>query len=165
MGRFELREAEPRDIPALLGLIRELAEYERMPEMVKATPELLQRNIFERHFGSAVVAVDTRNASRVVGMALWTTTFSTWTGKPSLYLEDLYVQPEARKHGLGKALFGWLGKKCRELDCARLEWVVLKWNEPSIKFYEALGATTMKDWDTMRLEGTALADLEKLLPS
>ncbi|CEL57459.1 Diamine acetyltransferase 2 OS=Bos taurus GN=SAT2 PE=2 SV=1 [Rhizoctonia solani AG-1 IB] len=140
------------------------AEYEKEPDSAKATEELLIRNIFEKHHASALVAClgTPETPGETVGLALYFFNFSTWTGKPGLYLEDLYVAPEHRNLGVGKALFGHLGKVAEENDCPRLDWAVLKWNAPSIAFYEqVLGAKPMDEWKGMRLETEGIRNLRK----
>ncbi|CAE6533448.1 unnamed protein product [Rhizoctonia solani] len=124
----------------------------------------LIRNIFEKHHASALVAClgTTDNPGETIGFALYFFNFSTWTGKPGLYLEDLYVAPEHRNLGIGKALFGHLGRIAEENDCVRLDWAVLKWNAPSIVFYEqVLGAKPMDEWQGMRLEVEGIKNLRK----
>ncbi|KAG9082964.1 hypothetical protein FS749_006429, partial [Ceratobasidium sp. UAMH 11750] len=140
------------------------AEYEKELESAKATPELLIRNIFEKRHASALVAcLGTPDApGETIGTAIYFFNFSTWTGKPGLYLEDLYVCPEHRNLGVGKALFGHLGRIAEENECTRLEWVVLKWNAPSIAFYEkVLGAKQKDEWVGMRLETEGVQNLRK----
>ncbi len=152
---FKLRAAEPRDLPAVAGLIAELAEYEHLTHLVRATPEALEPHLFgDKPVAEAVVAeVD----ARVVGFALFFTNFSTFLAKPGLYLEDLYVQPAFRSLGLGKALLGHLGALAVDRGCGRFEWSVLDWNQSAIDFYERMGATMMPEWRICRLTGEALA--------
>ncbi|KAL4072503.1 acyl-CoA N-acyltransferase [Scleroderma yunnanense] len=157
----------------ILDLIIALATYEKEPHSVKATPALLKENIFEKGYADALLAFagtpEAPGAS--LGMALYFFNYSTWTGRPGLYpdsttylqLEDLFVIPEARNIGIGKALFAELGKVAQDKNCARLEWVVLKWNEPSIAFYEkTLGARRMDEWMGMRLDERGIGELRKL---
>lgn len=163
---FHIRQAAETDVDDMLRLIRELATYERCPDSVEATPDLLRKNLFKRRIANAFVAVEgtTSKPGRTVGLALYFFNFSTWTGKPGVYLEDLYVTPEYRGSGVGKALFGELGRVARENDCARVDWAVLKWNQPSIDFYEKrLGAEAMSEWMGMRLEGDKIAKLEDFI--
>ncbi|KAF9485060.1 acyl-CoA N-acyltransferase [Pholiota conissans] len=159
---FHIREATPNDI-----LILDLATYEKEPESVKATPELLRKNLFETPYAHALLAFtgETPTAeSQPVGLALYFFNFSTWTGRPGIYLEDLYVKPEFRAGGVGKAFFGHLGKIAQEKNCGRLDWSVLKWNQPSIDFYEKrLGAKPMSEWMGMRLEEDGIESLKKFL--
>jgi GNAT superfamily N-acetyltransferase len=151
---FDLRAAEPRDLPAIVALIRELAVFEQLEHLVVVTAESLQPHLFgARPAAEAVVgAVD----GRVVAFALFFTNFSTFLGKPGLYLEDLYVQPAHRGSGLGRALLQHLGALALERGCGRFEWSVLDWNENAIAFYERMGATVMPDWRICRVTGDAL---------
>jgi GNAT superfamily N-acetyltransferase len=149
-----IREATPADLPVVLDLIRELAAYEREPDAVVATEAGLFDALFgDDAFGSCHVA---ELDGAVVGFALWFRNFSTWLGRPGIYLEDLFVRPEARGAGLGKALLMTLVDIARERRYGRVEWSVLDWNEPAIGFYRALGATANDDWTTWRLTGDAL---------
>ena len=153
-----VREAEPADVPVLLALVRELAEYEREADAVQATEQMLATALF----GPAPVAschVALGGDGEVVGFALWYVTFSTWTGLPGLWLEDLFVRPAARGTGLGKALLQALARVCVERGYARFEWWVLDWNTPAIGFYRALGAVPQDAWTTFRVEGAALVEL------
>ena len=149
--------ATPDDVPLMLDLIRELAEYEHELEAAKATPAQLHEALFgERPAAEAAIArIDGQGA----GWALWFQNFSTWTGKPGLWLEDLYVRPQYRKLGAGKALLAYLARLCVERDYGRFEWSVLDWNTPSIAFYESLGAQAMSEWTNFRLAGEALRRL------
>jgi len=165
MAEFYIREATPEDTQVILDLIIELAVYEKAPEQVKATPEILRHNLFENPSAYALLAFS--KSDEPLGFALYFFNFSTWTGKPGIYLEDLYVKEAYRKLGIGKALFGQLGMIAQEKGCPRLDWAVLKWNQPSIDFYEkTLGATRMEEWVGMRLEGENIHNLDKfLIPS
>jgi GNAT superfamily N-acetyltransferase len=141
----------------MLELIRELAEYEHEPESAQATAEQLRAALFgERPAAEAAIA---RIDGEGVGWALWFQNFSTWTGRPGLWLEDLYVRPQYRKMGAGKALLVYLARLCVERGYGRFEWSVLDWNTPSIEFYEALGARAMDEWTIYRLTGDALREL------
>lgn len=150
---LRLRPAVASDVPLLLQLIRELAEYEREPEAVVATEASLLRDGFgpEPRFRATVAEW----GGEAVGFALWFFNYSTWLGKPGLYLEDLFVRPQARGRGAGKALLCELAATALREGCGRFQWQVLDWNEPSIRFYEGLGARRMGDWLTMRVEGDA----------
>lgn len=158
-----IREATPADAPAILRLVRELAEYEREPDAVKATEESFLATMFPAKgdptvFGH-VAEIDGEDGPEVVGIAIWFLNFSTWTGTNGIWLEDLYVTPSQRGTGLGKQLLTRLAQVCVERGYRRLEWTVLDWNEPSIAFYRSLGAVPMEEWTTNRLTGDALAAL------
>ena len=150
-----LRAARPEDLPAIVGLITELAVFEKLEHLVVVTPESLHPHLFgARPVAEAVVGeVD----GRVVAFALFFTNFSTFLGQPGLYLEDLYVQPAHRGTGLGKALLQHLGALAVARGCGRFEWSVLDWNQRAIDFYEAMGATVMPDWRICRVTGDKLA--------
>jgi len=147
--------AVPEDVPTILRFIRELAEYERALDQVEATEEDLERALFGP--APAVFAHLAENEEgEPVGFALWFLNFSTWTGRHGIYLEDLYVTPEARGRGHGKALLSELARIAVERGYARYEWSCLDWNEPSIRFYKSLGAEAMTEWTGYRLSGRAL---------
>ncbi|KAL1665183.1 acyl-CoA N-acyltransferase [Schizophyllum commune] len=147
---FSIRAAEPKDIDVILQMIIELAVYEKEPDAVKATPELLRKNLFEDKYANAILAFS--EEGQPIGLALYFFNFSTWTGRAGLYLEDLYVKPEFRGSGAGKALFGRLGKIAQEKE----------WNQPSIDFYEkVLHAKPMSEWLGMRLEVDGIEALKK----
>lgn len=151
---FTLRPAEPHDVPALVGLITELAEFEHLTHLLKVTPENLQPHLFgSRPVAEAMVA---EVQGTVVAFALYFTNFSTFLAQPGLYLEDLYVQPAHRAAGIGQALLQRLARLAVERGCGRFEWCVLDWNENAIRFYEKAGATVMPDWRLCRLAGDAL---------
>ncbi len=154
-----LRRAEPRDVPAIVGLIHELAEFEKLSHLCQASAESLAPHLFGRHPGDRpVVECVVGDVEReVVAFALFFTNFSTFLVKPGLYLEDLYVQPAHRGTGLGKALLEHLGRLAAERGCGRFEWSVLDWNERAIRFYESMGATVMPDWRICRISGERLA--------
>jgi len=153
-----VRPAVPDDVPAVLELIHELAVYEREPDAVRTTePELREALFGATPVAWCHVAVD--DADRVVGFALWHLTFSTWRGRPGIWLEDLFVRPEARGRGLGKALLSELARICTQRGYPRLAWWVLDWNEPSIGFYRSLGAVPQNEWTTFRLDDEALVRL------
>lgn len=151
-----VRPAEPADVPVILALVHALAVYEKEPDAVEATEDDLHRALFVDGTASAHVALID---GQVVGFALWFVTFSTWTGKPGLWLEDLFVQPEARGTGLGRALLQALARVCVERGYGRFEWWVLDWNAPAIGFYRSLGAVPQDEWTTFRVDGDALAAL------
>jgi GNAT superfamily N-acetyltransferase len=149
-----LRAAEPSDVPAIVGLIRELAEFEQLTHLVEVTPQRLQPQLFgERPAAEAVVA---EHEGRVIGFALFFTNFSTFLGKPGLYLEDLYVQPAHRGGGVGRALLTHLAALANARGYGRFEWSVLDWNVDAIRFYEKMGATLMPEWRICRVTGEAL---------
>ncbi|KIJ32174.1 hypothetical protein M422DRAFT_70711 [Sphaerobolus stellatus SS14] len=159
---YHIRPSTPDDIDSILKLIIELAVYEKEPEAVKATPALLRKNLFETPYAHALLAISgsPSEPGEAIGLALYFFNFSTWTGKPGLYLEDLFVSSNSRNLGVGKALFAELAQIAIEKECARMDWSVLKWNAPSIAFYEkVLGATPMSEWQGMRVEGDAIASL------
>ncbi|TDL18721.1 acyl-CoA N-acyltransferase [Rickenella mellea] len=164
---FHIRPAVSEDADHIIALIKDLATYEKSLDRVQATPELIRKNLFENSYAHALLAfegsADAPNPGQAIGLALYFFNFSTWTGKPGLYLEDLYVKPDFRANGLGKAFFAELGKVAQEKDCARMDWAVLDWNQPSIDFYEKkLGATAMSEWIGMRLEGEGIGNLQRL---
>ena len=155
---FKLRAAEPRDVPALVGLISEQAAFEHLSHLLRLTPETLAPHLFgERPVVEAVVADALIDGDRrVVGFALYFTNFSTFLAQPGLYLEDLYVQPACRGAGIGKALLSHLGALAVARGYGRFEWSVLDWNENAIRFYEKMGATVMPEWRICRVSGESL---------
>lgn len=181
---FQLRAARPADVPAIAGLVAELAEFEHLSHLLQLTPETLAPHLFgERPVVEAVVAELAAGArvgggqggagqgdagpgnaghgaaGRLVAYALFFTNFSTFLAKPGLYLEDLYVQPACRGAGIGKALLAHLGALALARDYGRFEWSVLDWNENAIRFYEGMGATVMPEWRICRVAGPALSAL------
>ena len=155
--KIEISEATERDVAVILDLIRQLAEYERLADRVTATEDQLRRTLFSARPAAEVLlaAVD----GETVGFAVFFSTYSTFLAKPGLYLEDLFVKPHARGQGIGTALLARLAQLAVERDCGRVEWTVLNWNEPSIRFYESLGAVPLNDWTAFRLTGDALTKL------
>ncbi len=154
-----IRPATPADVPTLHTLIRELAAYEKAPHEARATQEQLHEALFgERPAVYAHIAVDD-TTGETVGCALWFLNFSTWRGVHGIYLEDLYVRPDARHAGVGGALLKALAKRCVLEGLGRMGWLVLNWNEPAIEFYQGLGATIIDEWSGARLEGEALSRL------
>lgn len=149
-----IRYATAGDVPEILRLVRELAEYERALHEAKATEDQLR----DRLFGDdpKVFAHVAEHDGRVVGFAVWFLTFSTWNGTHGIYLEDLFVEPEYRGHGYGKALLTELARVADDRGYGRVEWSVLDWNEPAIGFYKALGARPQDEWTVYRLTGDAL---------
>ncbi|WAU85774.1 GNAT family N-acetyltransferase [Streptomyces sp. Qhu-G9] len=153
-----IRTATPADVPVIHSMIRELAEYEKVVDEARATEEQLREALFgERPAAFAHIAESAEGEP--VGFALWFLNFSTWRGVHGIYLEDLYVRPQARGGGHGKALLGELARICVERGYERLEWTVLNWNKPSIDFYEAMGARPQDQWTVYRLTDGALAEL------
>ena len=154
---FDIRSAHVDDVPIILELIRDLATYERAPEEVTATEEQLVDVLFgERPAAEVLLAFEAESA---VGFAVYFYNFSTWLGRAGLYLEDLFVKPEKRGKGYGRALLVELAKIARDRGCGRMEWAVLNWNEPAIKFYQTLGARPMNEWTVFRLTRDEIAKL------
>jgi GNAT superfamily N-acetyltransferase len=158
-GTLRIERATERDVPLILGLIKALAEYERMSDEVIATEDGLRRTLFGPHPAAEVVVGYA--GDEPAGFALFFHNYSTFLGKPGLYLEDLFVVPTFRGRGYGKALLVHLAKLAVERDCGRFEWSVLDWNEPAIGFYKKLGATPMDGWTIFRVTGDALHTLAK----
>lgn len=157
MSDITIRPATEHDVPLILTLIRELAEYERMSDEVVADEALLRESLFGASGGAEAVIADYRGEP--AGFALFFHNFSTFVGRKGLYLEDLYVRPEHRGRGLGRRLLAHLARLAVERGCRRFEWAVLDWNEPAIGFYRRLGAVAMDEWTTFRLTGPALERL------
>jgi len=145
------------DVPTILGFIRLLAEYEKLPHEVRATEATLLQTLFgDRPYAEVLIA---RYRGEPAGFALYFHNYSTWLAKPGIYLEDLFVLPERRGNGIGKALLVALAKVAKERGCGRMEWSVLDWNEPSIQFYKSLGAVPMDEWTMYRMTENAIAKL------
>lgn len=157
MRGLRVRNASEEDVHLILDLIRELAEYEKLSHEVVATEDGLRRSLFGERPAAEVLIGEFEG--RPAAFALFFHNFSTFLGKPGIYLEDLYVRPRFRGRGMGKAMLVRLAKLARERGCGRLEWSVLDWNEPSISFYESLGAVAMTDWTVYRVTGEALNSL------
>ena len=154
-----IRPAEAHELPLVLEFIRELAVYERLEHEVQVTTADLAVALFgPRPFAEVVFAC---LEGEPVGFALFFQNFSTFLGKPGIYLEDLFVRPQARGHGIGRRLLAWLAHTTLERGCARLDWAVLDWNLPSIGFYRSLGAVAQDQWTTMRVSGAALERLAR----
>jgi GNAT superfamily N-acetyltransferase len=153
-----VRRARPGDEHDILRLIHALAAYERAPDAVEATPEGLAALLFGD--SAKVFAHVAEQDGRVVGIAVWFFNFSTWTGRHGLYLEDLFVDPDARGGGVARALFQALGREAQAHDCARIDWGVLDWNELAKGFYRRLGGRHMEGWEPWRIDGDALATLK-----
>jgi GNAT superfamily N-acetyltransferase len=151
-----IRAAGPADVPAVLGLVHELAIYERVPEAVEATEADFRQALFPKEHAPTSFAQVAVVDGMVVGMAIWYVTFSTWQGRSGIWLEDLFVSAKHRGSGLGKGLLASLAQVCAERGYGRLEWWVLKWNTPSIGFYDSIGGRPMDEWLTYRLDGAAL---------
>lgn len=151
---MEIRPARPADVELIFSLIAELAEYERAPEQVTGTPELLAEALFgARPWAEALIA---EVAGEPVGFALFHGSFSTWECRPGIWLEDLYVPPQHRRGGVGRALLAEVAAIAVERGCARLEWAALDWNTPALDFYRGLAAKRLEDWLMHRLDGEAL---------
>jgi GNAT superfamily N-acetyltransferase len=152
-----IRPASAADSPTIAALIRALAEYERLSDKVVLDEKELRKHLFgPRPFAEVLLAEE---ANQIVGFALFFHNFSTFLGQPGIYLEDLFVRPEYRGHGHGKALLTALAQLAVERGCHRLEWAVLDWNEPALRFYRSLGAAPLEDWTLYRLSGDALQNL------
>lgn len=155
-NELSIRFAEPKDVTVILDLIKELAVYEKMLDEVVATEDSLKENLFEKKMAEVVIG---EYQGEPVAFALFFSNFSTFLGKPGLYLEDIYVKPEMRGKGFGKKLFTFLANLTQKRNYGRFEWVCLDWNEPSIRFYKKMGAVPMDDWTTFRMQGEALEKL------
>ena len=153
---FAIRDATPSDVPLILGFIRGLARYEKLEHEVVATDEQLQATLFERRYAEVIIGEED---GAPVAFALFFHNYSTFLGRPGVYLEDLFVIPEARGRGYGEAMLRRLAQIAIERDCGRLEWWVLDWNEDAIGFYKRLGAVPMDEWTVFRVTGDALRKL------
>jgi GNAT superfamily N-acetyltransferase len=159
---FVIRSAGPDDAETIVELVRELARFEHLEEFVRATPDDFRTHLFgSRPLAEAILA---EVGGEAVGFALYFATFSTFRGRPGIYLEDLYVRPEQRGRGIGKALLASVASAGAARGGCRLEWSVLKWNTPAIGFYEALGARTLDDWTVYRLDGDSYDRLVQRTP-
>ena len=152
-----VRVATLADAPLILSFIRELAEYERLLHEVEATEADIRRDLFGENPRAFCEIAE--QGGQPVGFALWFYNYSTFRGRAGIYLEDLFVRPEARGEGAGKALLAKLARRCVDAELGRLEWAVLNWNTPSIEFYDSLGASAKNDWTVRRLDGEALQKL------
>jgi GNAT superfamily N-acetyltransferase len=159
-ARITLTAAQEGDVPLILYFIRQLAEYERLASKVVASEAILRESLFGKQPKAEVVIA--RFGDEPAGIAVFFHNFSTFAGRPGIYLEDLFVEPKFRRHGIGKALLAHLAKLTKERNCARLEWAVLDWNAPAIKFYKKLGAEAMDDWTVYRVSGDELDRLAQL---
>jgi GNAT superfamily N-acetyltransferase len=154
---IDIRNATEWDVPLVLDLIRQLAEYEHLSDRVAANEQNLRDTLFREPPAAEVLLASLQEES--VGFAVFFTNYSTFLAKPGIYLEDLFVKPHARGKGIGKALLARLARLAIERGCGRIEWSVLDWNKPSIRFYESLGAVALNEWTTFRLTGAALDKL------
>jgi GNAT superfamily N-acetyltransferase len=154
---FQIRTTTESDLAVILSLIRELAEYERAPDAVVATEAGLREVLFGAKRSAEVLLAS--EEQEPVGFAVFFHNFSTWLGRPGLYLEDLFVRPEKRGKGYGRALLERLARIAQERGCGRMEWAVLDWNDPAIQFYRKLGAQPMDEWTVFRLTGEGIAKL------
>ncbi len=152
-----IRPATPADVPTILALVRELAAFEREPDAVEATEPMLAQALFGEPPAAEAVVAEEDGAT--VGFALFFHNFSTWTGRRGLYLEDLYVTPDARGQGAGRALLAHLARLALDRGCGRIEWSVLDWNTPAVEFYRKIGAVPMEEWTIQRVTGDALVTL------
>ena len=158
MSGFALRPAGAEDSSTIHTLICELAAYERMSAAVRATPEMLRATLFGELPAAEVIMADS-DTGQSIGFALFFPSYSTFLARPGIWLEDLYVKPDFRGHGVGKALFKSVAQIAQARDCGRMEWSVLDWNKPAIDFYRSMGARPQDDWTTWRLTGTGLVAL------
>ena len=156
---MSIREATPDDVPEILAMIHELADYEKAPHEVVATPGLLREALFGPVPAVYALMAEDDETGAVVGFALWFRNFSTWLGRHGVYLEDLYVRPSHRGHGYGKALLQELARIAVERGYGRFEWWVLDWNTPAIDFYRSIDAVPMDEWTVYRVTGDALGRL------
>jgi GNAT superfamily N-acetyltransferase len=158
-AEVRIRDARPDDVGIIHGWIVELAEYERAREHVRSTPELLEEALFGVHPTAEAVIAETRETAgwKPAGFALFHLTFSTWEGRPGIWLEDLYVPPAGRRAGVGGALISHLAKLTVERGYTRLQWAALDWNQLALDFYDKIGATRLHEWKIHRLDGDALA--------
>jgi GNAT superfamily N-acetyltransferase len=159
MSEFTIRFATVDDVPAVLRFIKDLAEYERLADRVVATEELIRETVFGARRYAEVLIGEVNGEP--AGFALFFHNYSTFLARPGIYLEDLFVRPEFRGKGYGKALLAKLADIAIERNCGRVEWAVLDWNTPSIDFYKSIGAVQMSDWQIFRLRGEALEKLAK----
>ena len=157
-GAFAIRFAEEKDAATLVGLIRELAEYERMLDKVKATEELVRNSIFRCKAAEAIIG---EYCGEAVAYAIFFHNFSSFTARLGIFIEDIYVKPQLRRMGFGKALFAFMAKLAVERGCASMEWTCLDWNTPSIAFYKKMGAEALTDWTVYGLAGENLAKAAK----
>lgn len=158
LNGFKIRFADINDVSLILGFIRELANYEKMSHEVVATEEVLRESLFERKIAEVIIG---EYENKPIGFALFFHNFSTFLGRPGIYLEDLYVKPEMRGNGMGTIILSFLAELAIDRKCGRLEWACLDWNEPSVKFYKQLGAVPMDDWTVYRVSDETLNKLAR----
>jgi GNAT superfamily N-acetyltransferase len=160
MSKVKIKHAVKKDVPLILSFIKELAEYEHLSKSVTATDKILSKNLFGRKkvAETLIAYLDGKPA----GFAVFFHNFSTFLGKPGIYLEDLFVKPEFRGKGIGKRLFVEVARIAKNRDCGRLEWSVLNWNKPAIDFYKKLGAKPLSEWTMYRITGSALGKLAEM---
>lgn len=158
LEKFKLRVAEEKDVKIILDFIKELAIYEKLLDQVEATEESLRDSLFVRKVAEAIIG---EYDGIPVGYIIFLYNFSTFLGRPGIYIEDLYVQPQMRGNGLGKIMLSYIAKLAAERNCGRVEWTCLDWNQPSIKFYKKLGAIPMDEWTIYRLNEKSLSDVAK----
>ena len=159
VSNFRIRKAVKEDAPLILQFIKKLARYERLSHEVTATKEALHKNLFGKNRFAEVILAEYRR--KAVGFALYFNNFSTFVGKPGIYIEDLYVDEMYREHGFGRALFNHIVRLAQKRGCGRMEWSVLDWNSPAIRFYKSKGALPLSDWTTYRLTQEPLTKLVK----
>ncbi|WP_407555537.1 GNAT family N-acetyltransferase [Streptomyces sp. Pv4-95] len=160
-----IRAATVDDVVEIRAMIRELAEYERAVEQVRVTEEQLRQALFGEHPAAFALIAEDDETGQATGYALWFPRFSTWTGTRGMHLEDLYVRPQARGGGHGKALLASLAAVCQRNGYERFEWLVLAWNEPTIDFYKSLGVELLNEWTVCRLSGAPLGELAAQAPT
>lgn len=158
-SEFILRSARPDDVPAIFELISGLAEYEKLSHQVTGSIELLKEHLFGTHPYAEVILAE--SDGKAVGFALFFHNYSTFLTKPGIYLEDIFVQPEYRRRGIGKALIIQVAQLAVQRGCGRFEWSVLDWNQPAIDFYQQMGASVLKEWRICRVTGEALTQLSQ----
>ena len=151
---FEIREAKKEDLDSIINLIKELAKYENMEDQITFTKDDYEKSLFEKQYAKALVCEYKNN---IIGYAIYFYSFSTFLGKGGIYLEDLYIQKEFRNKGIGKKILKTLAQICINENLGRLEWACLDWNEPSLAFYKKIGAKTLDEWISLRVDGQILA--------
>jgi len=158
-GQFSIRFATPNDIPIILQLIKELASFENLLHMVVADEKLLEEWLFQKKVAEVIIG---EINNMVIGFSLFFHSFSTFLGKPGIYIEDVYVKKEYRHQGYGKSFFRFIAQLARERDCGRMEWSVLNWNESAIRFYQSLGAKPLDEWTVYRLTSEGIQSLAEV---